>query len=117
MNDFIKYYVITLVFYLIEIIAFQIALSSWNYDIFWLNMLLRTILVFFFSIVIKNTIFKDSKFFYARFLGLILISPIAASSLLKLMTILNPTTLIIFLKFMSDLISSFIVFYVLRKIS
>jgi len=116
MSDLIKYYSITLVFYLLELIIFQTALSSWVYDIFWLNMLIRTILVFFFSILIKNMIFVDSKFFYVKFLGLILINPIAASSLLKLMTILYPMTLIIILKFISDLISSLVVFFILKKI-
>ncbi len=117
MNNFIKYYSITLVFYLLEIIIFQTAINSWIYDIFWLNMLIRTVLVFFFSIIIKNMIFIDSKFFYAKFLVLILISPIAASSLLKLLTILYPMTLIIALKFVSDLISSLVLFFILKKVA
>ena len=117
MLDLIKYYSISLVFYLFEIILFQAALGSWIYDIFWLNMLLRTVLVFFVSIIFKKTIFKDSKFFYVKFLVLVLASPIAASSLLKLLTILYPMTLIVALKFISDLILSFVVFFTLKKIA
>tara|TARA_B100000768_G_scaffold182020_1_gene208490 strand:- start:3778 stop:4131 length:354 start_codon:yes stop_codon:yes gene_type:complete len=117
MNDLIKYYSLTIVFYLLEIALFQIALSSWVYDIFWLNMILRTVLVFFFSIIVRNTIFKDSKFFYIKFIGLILASPIAASSLLKLLTILYPMTLIIGLKIIADLITSIMVFFVIKKVA
>ena len=117
MNYLIKYYSLTIVFYLLEIALFQIALSSWVYDIFWLNIILRTVLVFFFSIIVRNTIFKDSKFFYIKFIGLILASPIAASSLLKLLTILYPMTLIIGLKIIADLITSIMVFFVIKKVA
>ena len=117
MNDFLKYYSLTLAFYLIEIFLFQIAINNWIYDIFWLNLILRMTLVSFFSIIVRNTIFKNSKFFYLKFLGLIIVSPVFASFLLKLSTILYPTELIILLKVTSDLISSLFVFFALKKIT
>ena len=117
MTDLIKYYSLTLAFYLIEIFLFQIALNKWVFDIFWLNLILRMTLVSFFSIVVRNTIFKKSKFFYLKFLGLIIVSPVFASFLLKLLTILYPTELIILLKVISDFISSLFVFFALKKIA
>ena len=117
MSVLIKYYSLTLIFYILEIVIFQLALKTWIYDIFWLNMILRMALVSFFSIIVKNIIFKDSKFFYVKFFTIILISPLVASALLKLLMILYPKTLIIFLKFVSDLISSLIVYLVIKRIA
>ena len=116
MGDLIKYYSLTLIFYFFEIIIFNYALQAWVYDIFWLNMFLRMTLVTFFSIIIKNTIFRDSKFFYLKFLGLILINPLTASLLLKTLTILYPEYAPVVLKVISDLISSLISFAALKKI-
>ena len=116
MNNLIKYYSFTLIFYLLEVIIFQLALKTWIYDIFWLNMILRMNLVIFFSIIVKNIIFKDSKFFYLKFYVLIVFSPIAASAILKLLITIYPQAFIILLKFISDLISSLIVYLILKKI-
>tara|TARA_B100000963_G_scaffold350154_1_gene360062 strand:- start:9448 stop:9801 length:354 start_codon:yes stop_codon:yes gene_type:complete len=116
-REFIKYYSLTIIFYLFEVALFHYLLKVWVYDIFWLNMLLRMILVAFFSIIVRNTIFKNSKFFYIKFLGLILINPLVASMLLKILTILYPISTIIFLKVISDLISSLITFIALKKIA
>ena len=77
-----------------EIVIFQIAIKEWVYDIFWLNIVLRMTLVSVFSIIVRNTIFKGSKFFYSKFLGLIIASPLAASILLKILTILYPAILL-----------------------
>jgi len=117
MNVLIKYYLITFIFYILEIIIFQLTIKAWIYDIFWLNMILRLALVSFFSIIVRNTIFKDSNLFYVKFFTLILLSPLAASTLLKFLTILYPTILIVLLKFISDLISSVIVYLLIRKIA
>jgi hypothetical protein len=117
MNDFLKYYSLTLVFYLFEIVIFQAAIKEWVYDIFWLNIILRMTLVAVFSIIVRNTIFKGSKFFYSKFLVLIIASPLVASILLKILTILYAGTLVIALKVISDLISSLMVFLILKKIN
>jgi hypothetical protein len=117
MKDLIKYYSLTLIFYAIEITIFKITHTSWVYDIFWLNLLLRTVLVFFFSIIVRNTIFKDSKFFYAKIFGLILISPVLASFVIKLLTLIYPLVSLVILKLIGDLISSILVFIILKRIS
>lgn len=117
MRDLIKYYSLTLIFYFFEIVLFNYALQTWEYDIFWLNIFLRMTLVTFFSIIVRNSIFRDSKFFYMKFLGLILINPLTASLLLKTLTLLYPVYIIVVLKVISDLISSLITFAVLKKIA
>jgi len=117
MKDLVNYYFLTSIFYLFEIFVFKLILQIWIYDIFWLNMLIRMTLVTFFSIIVRNTIFKDSKFFYMKFFVLILINPLAASLLLKTLTVLYPACVTIVLKVISDLISSLITFIVLKKIT
>ena len=117
MGDLIKYYSLTIIFYFFEIVLFNYALPEWKYDIFWLNMFLRMSLVTFFSVIVRNTIFKDSKFFYIKFLGLILINPLAASIILKTLTVIYPVYMTIVLKVISDLISSIITFIALKKIA
>ena len=117
MGDLIKYYFLTLIFYFFEIIIFSYALQTWVYDIFWLNMFLRMTLVTFFSIIIRNTIFRDSKFFYLKSLGLILINPLTASLLLETLIILYPEYTPVILKVISDLVSSLITFAALKKIA
>ena len=116
MGDLIKYYFLTLIFYFFEIIIFSYALQTWVYDIFWLNMFLRMTLVTFFSIIIRNTIFRDSKFFYLKSLGLILINPLTASLLLETLIILYPEYTPVILKVISDLVSSLITFAALKKL-
>lgn len=117
MNDAIKYYLLTLIFYVIEIILFILLYKVWIYDIFWLNLILRVALVTFFSIIVRNVIFKDSKNFYIKFLGLIVLSPFSASLFLKLLTLFFPTVLVVILKLLSDLISSILVFLAIKKIA
>lgn len=117
MKDLVKYYSLTLAFYSVEIAIFKSAYGLWVYDVFWLNMLIRIILVSFFSIIVRNTIFKDSRFFYIKISGLILISPLISSSLLKIFTIMYPMVWILILKVISDLVSSLLVFFMLKKIA
>ena len=117
MKDLIKYYSLTLAFYLVEIATFKSAYNIWVYDIFWLNMLIRIILVSFFSVIVRSTIFKGSSFFYIKISGLILISPLLSSSLLKFFTIMYPMVWILTLKVISDFVSSLLVFFMLKKIA
>ena len=117
MRDLIKYYSLTIIFYVIEITLFISFYKIWVCDIFWLNLMLRTALVAFFSVIVRNVIFKDSKNFYIKFLGLIVLSPFSASLFLKLLTIFFPTVLVVMLKLVSDLISSILVFLALKKIA
>ena len=117
MKDLIKYYSLTLFFYAIEITIFKITHSLWLYDIFWLNLSIRTVLVFFFSIIVRNTIFKNSEFFYAKIFGLILFSPVLASLVIKILTLIYPFVSVIILKLIGDLLSSILVFFILKRIS
>jgi len=117
MKDLIKYYSLTLFFYAVEITIFKITHGLWIYDIFWLNLSIRTVLVFFFSIIVRNTIFKDSEFFYAKIFGLILISPVLASFVIQMLALAYPLVSVVILKLIGDLISSILVFIILKRIS
>jgi len=113
----LKYYSLTLAFYIFEIALFKTIYPVWNFDIFWLNALLRFTLVVFFSITIRQILFRDSNYFYQKFLILIILNPIVASSILRGFSGYYPETDILILKFISDLISSLIVFIALKKIT
>ena len=108
---------LTLVFYLAEIITFISVYETWKYDIFWLNIIIRAVLVFFFAIAVRNIIFKGSKNFYIKFLGLIILNPLISSLSLKMLSIGYPLIEILILKILADLISSVLVFLTLKKIA
>jgi hypothetical protein len=115
MNNFFNYYFLTFIFYLCEIFLFKLILQVWIYDIFWLNIFLRSIFATIFSIIIRNTIFKDSKLFYIKFTVVAIANPLVSSTLLKLFSTIYPITPIIGLKLMSDLIVSIWLYFVLKR--
>ena len=117
MKSFLIYYILTLAFYLVEIITFVYLYSSWQYDVFWLNLTLRLILVLIFSIVISNLIFATTKYFYVKFSVLVLCNPFLSSVLLKLFLLSLLSINVLILKFVADLITSIFIFYVLKKIA
>ena len=117
MKDFLIYYSLVLTFYIIEIIFFSIAYESWEHDVFWLNMGIRSVLVFIFSILVKNIIFQKTEYFYIKFSVLVVLNPLLSSLILKLFTVIYPLIAIIVLKFLADLICSFIVFFAMKKLS
>lgn len=114
-KDIFIYYLINLVFYMVEIVSFTFLYSIWPYDIFWLNSFIRGFLSIFFSIIARRIIFKDSKSFYAKFFFLVLLSPIASSTVLKIFIELFNQIEIWMLKIMGDIIISIISFFILKK--
>ena len=114
MRDIFIYYVINLLFYIIEIVSFIFLYTIWPYEVFWLNAGLRGLLSIFFAITVKNILFKGSNNFYLKFTSLVLISPFASSILLEmLMTVLNCEIWI--LKIAGDLTISVATFIILKR--
>ena len=111
------YYSLTLIFYIFEIFLFKTIHPIWEFDIFWLNASLRFTLVIFFSLAIRHLLFRDSEYFYPKFLILIILNPIVASFMLKGLTEYYLTIDILILKFISDLLSSFLFYIALRKVT
>ena len=116
-KDIYIYYLINLFFYTVEIVSFAIVYSIWPFDVFWLNASLRGFLSIFFSIIVRKIIFKDSKNFYTKFVILVLLSPIASSTVLKILIGLFDQIEIWILKIIGDIfvsVLSFITPYLLH---
>ena len=114
-KDIFIYYLIILVFYIVEIVSFSFLYLTWPYDVFWLNAFIRGFLSIFFSIIAKKIIFKDSKNFYTKFFFLVLLSPIASSTILIIFIELFNQVEIWMLKIMGDIVISIISFFILKK--
>ena len=114
-KDIFIYYLIILVFYIVEIVSFSFLYLTWPYDVFWLNASIRGFLSIFFSVIAKKIIFKDSKNFYTKFFFLVLLSPIASSTILIIFIELFDQVEIWMLKIMGDIVISIISFFILRK--
>tara|TARA_B100000768_G_C11058144_1_gene281245 strand:- start:248 stop:601 length:354 start_codon:yes stop_codon:yes gene_type:complete len=117
MTVFIQYYLLTLIFYIFEIIIFKFLLNIWIIDIFWLNISIRVVLVSFFSITIRSLLFKESKNFYMKFLILVTINPFISSLFLKILVLFNGDLEVIINKIIADLFTSLIMFFLLKKIA
>lgn len=117
MKSFLTYYLLTLLFYLVEISIFSFLYASWQYDVFWLNITVRSILVIIFSIIIRKLVFDKTKYFYLKFFVLVLLNPLLSSLLLKLFTLLLLSIEVLLLKFVADLITSVFIFCILKKVS
>mgnify|MGYP001224721885 FL=1 len=115
MRDIFIYYQINLLFYIVEIVSFTFLYTIWPYDIFWLNALIRGFLSLFFSIIVRKTIFKDSKNFYAKFFFLVLLSPIASSTVLKILIGMFGHIEVWILKIIGDVVISIISFFILKN--
>ena len=114
-KDIFIYYLIILVFYIVEIVSFSFLYLTCSYDVFWLNASIRGFLSIFFSVIAKKIIFKDSKNFYTKFFFLVLLSPIASSTILIIFIELFDQVEIWMLKIMGDIVVSIISFFILRK--
>ena len=114
MKDIFIYYLINLIFYMVEIVSFIFLYSVWPYEVFWLNALLRGLLSIFFAITVKNIVFTGSNNFYFKFATLVLINPFASSIILEiLMSALNFEIWI--LKISGDLIVSIATYIILKR--
>tara|TARA_Y100001954_G_C15419402_1_gene411445 strand:- start:103 stop:450 length:348 start_codon:yes stop_codon:yes gene_type:complete len=115
MKELLFYYFLNSIFYIFEIVLFKYFYLDWPLDIFWLNTILRGTLSIFFSILVRKTVFKDSKNFYLKFFVIALINPLASSTSLKvLMFYINDYEAWI-LKIIGDLFISLIAFILLKK--
>jgi hypothetical protein len=115
MNDLIKYYGLTLVFYIVEIGVFAIVYKGWEYDVFWLSLAIRLFLVSIFSVVVRKLIFPDTKGFHVKFGALVVLNPMFSATLLKLLSLFLPLVDVLILKFFADAASSLLVFIALKK--
>ena len=115
MRDIFIYYQINLLFYIVEIVSFTFLYNIWPYDIFWLNALIRGFLSLFFSIIVRKTIFKYSKNFYIKFFFLVLLSPIASSTVLKILIGMFSHVEVWILKIIGDVVISIISFFILKN--
>tara|TARA_X000000368_G_scaffold389724_1_gene352416 strand:- start:2864 stop:3214 length:351 start_codon:yes stop_codon:yes gene_type:complete len=115
MKDIFIYYQIILIFYIVEIVSFTFLYAIWPYDVFWLNAFIRGFLSIFFSIIARKIIFKNSKNFYTKFFFLVLLSPIASSTILKIFIGLFDQVEIWILKIIGDMIISIISFLILKN--
>lgn len=117
MNHFLKYYFITFIFYLIEILSFINLYPVWIFDIFWLNAVLRFFLVIIFAITVRKTLFKDTINFYLKFFSLVTLSPFFASLFLKIAFLIFDDYGVIIIKVSADIASSIILYIFLKRIS
>ena len=115
MKELFLYYLFNLTFYIVEIVLFKYLYLDWQYDIFWLNTILRGTLSIFFTILVRKIIFKGSRYFYLKIFLIVLLNPIASSSLLKLLIFYFNDYEIWILKIFGDIFISLIAFTVLRK--
>ena len=116
MKDFIIYYSLTLFFYSIEVYLFNEIYPGWAYDVFWLNISLKVVLITIFSILAKELIYKDTKNFYTKYFTLVTLNPLFSSSLLKVFLMANSGFGVLIIKIIADLITSIIQFFILKKI-
>ena len=54
MKELFLYYLFNLTFYIVEIVLFKYLYLDWQYDIFWLNTILRGTLSIFFTILVRK---------------------------------------------------------------
>ncbi len=122
MRRLITYYLFIIIFYLIEITIFRFLtvdiLDGANFDqIYYLNALIRLILVGISTIALKKLLYSNTEGFYLKFIPLILINPTLSTFFLYIfINIIQLQFSIIFLKFLSDLMVSIMLFLVLERI-
>ena len=122
MRRLITYYLFIIIFYLIEITIFRFLtvdiLDGANFDqIYYLNALIRLILVGIATITLKKLLYSNTEGFYLKFIPLILINPTLSTFFLYIfINIIQLQFSIIFLKFLSDLMVSIMLFLVLERI-
>jgi len=116
MRELFVYYFLSAIFYFAEIILFSLVYKDWYYDIFWLNILLKTISLIMFALTSRWIIFYKAQHFYKKFFAIqAILNPIFASVLLKMLILLTPTNNVVIIKFISDLFTSIVFFKVLKK--
>lgn len=111
----IKYYIISLSIYSIEVLLIFFLEKVFYQDIVSINLGIRIVSCIIAAYIYKNYLFPDAENFYKKFLIIASIVPIISTlillSLLKLIILK-----LVILKIMSDILSSIIGFIVLRLI-
>lgn len=110
----IKYYSFIIIFYIIEITLFFL-LKDFYENIVLLNISIRSIFVIFSSSILKKMVFKESRYFYHGYYFIAAINPFISSLILFVMIYFFHEGALI-LKFLADLITSFLSFYLLKKL-
>lgn len=122
MKRLAAYYLFIIIFYLIEITIFRFfivdILHSTNLDqIYFLNALIRLSIVGVSTLALKNLLYSSTKHFYLKFIPLIIINPTLSTFFLyAFINLIELEFNIIFLKFISDLIVSIMLFLILERI-
>ena len=110
----IKYYSFVIIFYIIEITLFFI-LNDFYENIILLNISIRSIFVICSSSILRKSVFKESRYFYQGYYFIAAINPFISSLILFAMIyFFNEGALI--LKFIADLMTSLLSFYLLKKL-
>ena len=117
MNQVIKYYFITIIFYIIELLVFSLTVNLWQSNVFWLNLIIRFIIVIFFTIFIKKIIFYKAENFYRKIIILLALNPLIASLFLKLFIATLGGISILFIKFLADVVNSLLFYLILKKVT
>lgn len=117
MNQVIKYYFITIIFYIIELLVFSFTINLWLSDLFWLNLIIRFIIVIFFTIFIRKIIFYEAENFYRKIFILLALNPLIASLFLKLFITALGGISILFIKFLADVVNSLLFYLILKKVT
>ncbi len=111
----IKYYLISLSIYLIEVLLVSLLENIFPQEIISINLVVRIISCIFAAYIYQNYLFKDTNNFYKKFLIIASIVPAISTLLLLLLLQLIFLDLII-LKIISDILSSILGFIILRII-
>ena len=117
MNQVIKYYFITIIFYIIELLVFSFTINLWLSDLFCLNLIIRFIIVILFTIFIRKIIFYEAENFYRKIFILLALNPLIASLFLKLFIAALGGISILFIKFLADVVNSLLFYLILKKVT
>lgn len=117
MSQVIKYYFITIIFYICELIVFNFTFNLWQGSIFWLNLIIRFLIVVFFTISIRKIIFYEAENFYRKIFILLALNPLIASLFLELFIAALNSLNILFIKLIADTINSLIFYLILKKVT
>lgn len=114
MKGLIKYYLIIVPIYLIEILIFYISNEMFN-NIYVLNFLIRGSFVLLSSLILRNIIFFSVQNFYSKFFILGILNPLFSSFFLGVILSIILIDLV-YAKLLADIIVSVIFYFLLKRI-
>ena len=110
----IKYYVIVLFSYFLEILSIKLLLNFYE-DIVIINFINRIFYIFISSIFLRIFVFKTSNCFYFRFYVGAALNPFLSSSLFGLILFSYPEINPLLSKILSDVMISLILYFLILK--